>query len=51
MALEMIQTLCQNDPLKWEEVISVSKKALEQRIALWDSIFAQLSAPLQTVTS
>ena len=51
MALEMIQTLCQNDPLKWEEVISVSKQALEQRIALWDSIFAKLSAPLQTVTS
>lgn len=38
MAMQMIETLCGEDPIKWKEVEEVSKLALEKRIALWDSI-------------
>ena len=38
LAHEMIVGLCQEDPLKWHEVINISKKALEERIKLWDYI-------------
>ena len=38
MALNMISELCGNDKLKWNEVILASKKALQMRINLWDSI-------------
>ena len=38
MALNMISELCGNDKLKWNEVILSSKKALQMRINLWDSI-------------
>ena len=38
LAHEMIVGLCQEDPLKWQEVINISKKALEERIKLWDYI-------------
>ena len=34
----MIVGLCQEDSLKWQEVINTSKKALEERIKLWDYI-------------
>ena len=38
LAHEMIVGLCKNDSKKWEEVIDISKKALKQRIQLWDFI-------------
>ena len=38
LAHEMIVELCQEDSLKWQEVINISKKALEERIKLWDYI-------------
>jgi hypothetical protein len=34
----MVIGLCKNDPIKWEEVIKVSKNALNERILLWDFI-------------
>ena len=42
MALDMIKNLCGSDPLKWEEVISASKSALQKRISLWDGINLQI---------
>jgi hypothetical protein len=30
--------LCKENRLKWQEVTSISKKALEERIRLWDYI-------------
>ncbi len=38
MALQMMEELCANDQVLWAECISVSKMALEKRIALWDAI-------------
>jgi hypothetical protein len=38
LAHEMIIGLCKDDSNKWNEVINVSKKALKERIQLWDFI-------------
>ena len=38
MALQMIDELCGNDPVKWQEATEASKKALKMRIKLWDSL-------------
>ena len=38
MALEMVSMLAKNDPKKWNEIESISIKALEKRILLWDAI-------------
>tara|TARA_B100001094_G_C18190726_1_gene806993 strand:- start:47 stop:865 length:819 start_codon:yes stop_codon:yes gene_type:complete len=38
LAHEMIVGLCKNDSKKWEEVANVSKRALKERIQLWDFI-------------
>jgi len=42
LAVKMIKALCGSDEQKWEEVFHYSKKALEHRIALWDSIAKKL---------
>ena len=34
----MVQELCGEDTLKWQEAIDYSKKALEHRIALWNGV-------------
>ena len=38
MAMKMIDELCGNDPVKWQEAKAVSRLALERRIGLWDAI-------------
>lgn len=42
MAFKMITYLCENDDKKWQEVLSISKQALEKRIMLWNAIEEQL---------
>ena len=39
MALQMVNELAENDPLKWEEIRDISIVALEKRIGLWDAIY------------
>lgn len=38
MAMQMINELCGDDEVKWNEVEQISVQALEKRIALWDAI-------------
>lgn len=38
MAFKMIDDLCGNDPVKWDEVAETSRKALQFRSGLWDAI-------------
>ena len=51
LALEMIKELCQNDKTKWEEALSYSKQALENRINLWDGILSSISIKSKLVTA
>lgn len=38
MAMQMIAELCGTDDQKWQEVIHISKRALEKRYGLWNAI-------------
>jgi len=43
LAMEMTTELCGDDPQKWQEAEEAVVKALESRLALWNSTFARLS--------
>jgi len=38
ISLKMVEELCGQDKLKWDEALIYSKKALQHRIGLWSSI-------------
>lgn len=42
LALEMVAVLCQDNAQWWEEAAAAAVAALEQRIALWDSIVTSI---------
>tara|TARA_B100000768_G_scaffold180560_1_gene200875 strand:+ start:507 stop:1853 length:1347 start_codon:yes stop_codon:yes gene_type:complete len=44
LSLQMVEELCENDPKKIEEVLQVSKDALQHRIGLWDGIKEKIVA-------
>lgn len=44
LSLQMVEELCDNDPKKIDEVLEVSKEALQHRIALWDGIKEKIVA-------
>ena len=43
MALQMVNELAEDDPLKWKEIEEISKIALEKRIGLWDAIYDNIN--------
>jgi hypothetical protein len=38
LSLKMVATLCGDDDVKWNEVLTTAKQSLEKRIELWDAI-------------
>jgi hypothetical protein len=38
ISLKMVEELCGNDALKWDEALLYSKRALKHRVGLWDNI-------------
>lgn len=44
MAYKMVEELCENDPVKIEEVKEIANHALKSRIALWDGILEEIEA-------
>ncbi len=43
MGLQMLQTLCEDDPDKWREASETAKTALGARLSLWDGITISLT--------
>lgn len=43
MAFKIVEELCENDPVKWQEVIDIAKESLEYRIQLWNGIESEIS--------
>jgi len=43
ISLKMVEELCGKDQGKWDEALVYSKKALQHRIALWDSITSTIN--------
>lgn len=44
LSLKLISELCGDDQEKWDETLSVAKKALQHRIALWDGVADMIEA-------
>lgn len=44
LSLQLVEQLCENDEIKWQEVLSTAKDSLKQRIALWDGICDEIAA-------
>ncbi len=43
IALQMLEELCENDELKWNEAIAYSIKALQHRAQLWDAVSKKIA--------
>lgn len=43
ISLKMMEELCGDDTLKWNEVLDIAKQSLEMRIKLWNGVLSQLT--------
>lgn len=43
LSLKMIEELCGDDEIKWNEVLLYAKESLKTRIKLWDGIYNQIN--------
>ena len=46
MAFKMVEELCENDPIKIDEVKEVAQEALNTRIILWDGILEEIETSM-----
>ena len=46
ISLRMVEELCGDDEVKWQEAILVAKMALQNRIKLWNGVLLNLVQPL-----
>jgi hypothetical protein len=44
ISLQMMEEICGDDSIKWQEATAVSIQALEKRYALWDGVQAKLNS-------
>ena len=44
LSLKLMDEVCENDPIKWEEATRVAEEALSMRIRLWDGVVRQNNA-------
>ena len=49
LSLKMIEVMCGDDPIKCQEVIEISKQALNQRVLLWNAIESSILASQKSV--
>ena len=49
LSLRMIEMMCGGDSIKCQEVIEISKQALNQRILLWDAIERSILASQKSI--
>ncbi len=47
MAFRMVEELCGDDPVKWEDVKNTAETALKSRIEFWDGIEAEIEEKTQ----
>lgn len=43
MGQQLLQNVCGNDPVKWEQALTSARRALLARLQLWDGVINQLS--------
>ncbi len=52
LAMAMVEELCGDDDIRWQQAATAAIAALEARIALWDAVLAAIStAPVQAATT
>lgn len=46
LGMQMVEELCGNDPVRWQEAAGAARTALEKRLTLWDGILRAIATPV-----